>query len=316
MNKIAIKIILSSMRLVFVLSNCKTIKPAELNYYIMISTGFHNASAESADNTVTRSIENAMNDLEMKSIFSCTIKDCSTVILRFAGNINPGMIKLNIQNKINEISSRFPQETDIPVITECSSSEMPIVFIGIDSRNLSRNDLNHLINNDLQKKISEIKGISAVITGKEKSKILIIMSMKALKEFNISLSDTVKSLKESYNDSNSKNVVSILYEITASKESRDAVEKFNGIYNSMGELADFPIAKNSDNEIIRLKDVAQLQFESELSCYSRINGKTYPGVMIKMQKGQNMVELKTRLHGIISDLEKDLSASVKLILFN
>jgi hydrophobic/amphiphilic exporter-1 (mainly G- bacteria), HAE1 family len=316
MKKRTIKFVSGFMLLVLALLNCKTIKHDMPDYYIIISTGFHSGSAESADNTITRSIEEALKNIEMKSIFSYTTEDTSTVIIQFPGNNEPGMMTKVIQDKINKISNQFPKETDKPLITEYSSDEMPIVFAGVDSQNLSRYDLNKICNDDLQKKISEVKGITGIVTGYEKPKIVIVMSMSLLKEYNISLSDAVKSLKKSYNDSKSKTGSGIIYEITASKESRDAVEKFNGIYNSIDELSNFPIGKYSDNEIIRLKDAAQLRFDSDFSCYSRINGKTYPGIMIKMQKDQNMIKLKTRLHEVIANLEKDLPVSVKLIFFN
>jgi multidrug efflux pump subunit AcrB len=301
---------------VFVLLNCKIIKPDKPDYYFMISTGLHNAYVESVDKSVTRSIEDALKNLEMKSTFSCTTEDLSTVILQFPGNIMPDTMTKVIQNKINDISVRFPNGTDKPVITEYSSNEMPAAFVGIDSQYLSRYDLYQICNNELQKGFSEIKGITCIVTGNETPKIKIIISIPLLNEYNISFSDVVKSLKESYNNSKVKTGYSIIYEISASEDIRGSVEKFNGIYNSGNELAGFTIVKNSDNEIIRLRDVAEIKFDGELSCYSRVNGKTYPGIMIKMQNVQNIPEIKSRLHEVITDFEKEMPASVKLIFFN
>src|SRR5258707_4631129 len=104
----------------------------------------------------------------------------------------------------------------------------------------------------------------------------------------------------------------------SSKEVFEYVLKYKGKLNQNADYENIIIKSNADGSVVRLKDVARVEFGSyTYSSNSKLNGNPTSGVAIFQTAGSNANEILTQAEKMLKEFDKDLPRGVESsIMYN
>ncbi len=89
-------------------------------------------------------------------------------------------------------------------------------------------------------------------------------------------------------------------------ETFEYVLKYSGRYNTKEQYGNIILRANPDGEILRLKDVANIEFGSSMyDIYSTLNGKPSAAIVIKQSYGSNASEVIKNIKALMADLKEN-----------
>lgn len=174
-----------------------------------------------------------------------------TLSFEFGSNIDYSVIEVN--EKIDQVLSRLPDDMLRPRITKASSIDIPVFTINVSSREgpdskSSFLELSQFTENIIRRRIEQVSEVAFVdVSGTSETEILIHLDTLLTNQIGIDFNDISRGLSE-----NNREVGSILVE--------DRFYQYNvkigSVLTTLEELRDLPIKKN--NRIYRLGDLSQI----------------------------------------------------------
>ena len=155
--------------------------------------------------------------------------------------------------------------------------------------------------------LSELKRINGVgdadILGNREYAMRVWLKPDRMQAYNISADDVMKALDEqSIEASPGKTGESS----GKRSETFEYVLKYSGRYNTKEQYGNIILRANPDGEILRLKDVANIEFGSSMyDIYSTLNGKPSAAIVIKQSYGSNASEVIKNIKALMADLKEN-----------
>lgn len=155
--------------------------------------------------------------------------------------------------------------------------------------------------------LSELKRINGVgdadILGNREYAMRVWLKSDRMQAYNISADDVMKALDEqSIEASPGKTGESS----GKRSEAFEYVLKYSGRYNTKEQYGNIILRANPDGEILRLKDVADIEFGSSMyDIYSTLNGKPSAAIVIKQSYGSNASEVIKNIKALMADLKEN-----------
>ncbi|TGK43531.1 efflux RND transporter permease subunit [Leptospira andrefontaineae] len=258
-----------------------------------ISVEYPGADAETVESIITVPIEEQISGIggivEMRSYSE---KGLSQIRIEFESNSEMLMKGLELREKIEIASAKFPKDSRKPLILNYDPDEMPVLVLSLNSSQISLKELRTFADNELKKEIEGVEGISKVsISGGKITEILISCDMQKLSGYGINFSDLQRSVQ-------GYNINSTIGEVEASGILRKV--RLTGKFESLDEIRRLPILGLNSNRIVLIKDVADVthSYRDEDSS-SRINGKENIGLYIYVKHGANVLRLSSEIQKLI-----------------
>ncbi len=305
------------------------IAPPEVN----VSTKYTGANAEACVKAVVTQLERAINGVPgMAYMSSVSGNDGSSVIqVIFKSGIDPEIAAVNVQNRVASTLDELPEEAiKAGVIVEKVQNSM-LLYLNILSNN-DQMDEKFLYNYTDINLLAELKRIDGVgfadIMGSSDYAMRIWLNPAKLTTYSISTEEVVQCLKQ-------QNIEAAPGKVGESSGKRaqqlQYVLKYTGKFNTPEQYRDIIIRSNSDGEVLKLKDIGEVEFGSqEYDVISKENGKPSAAIMIKQRPGSNasevignikkrMDELKVNFptgmdYTVSYDVSKFLDASINEVL--
>lgn len=280
------------------------IAPPEVN----VTTKYTGANAETAVKAAVLPLERAINGVPgMQYMSSVSGNDGTSVIqVIFKAGTDPDVAAVNVQNRVSSILDELPEEViKSGVIVEKVQNSM-LLYVNMLSNDSSMDEkfLYNYTDINLMAELKRIEGVGfADIMGSREYSMRIWLNPQKMTTFNISTEDVVNSLKE-------QNVEAAPGKIGESSgrqaQSLQYVLKYTGKYNTQEQYENVVIKSTYDGEIIRLKDIAEVDFGSqEYDVLSKENGKPSAAIMLKQRPGSNAREVISNIKARMDELKKD-----------
>ncbi len=280
------------------------IAPPEVN----VTTKYTGANAETAVKAVVLPLERAINGVPgMQYMSSVSGNDGTSVIqVIFKAGSDPDVAAVNVQNRVSSILDELPEEViKSGVIVEKVQNSM-LLYVNMLSNDPSMDEkfLYNYTDINLMAELKRIEGVGfADIMGSREYSMRIWLNPVKMTTYNISTDDVVKSLKE-------QNVEAAPGKIGESSgrqaQSLQYVLKYTGKYNTKEQYEEVVIKSTFDGQIIRLKDIAEVDFGSqEYDVLSKENGKPSAAIMLKQRPGSNAREVIANIKARMEELKKD-----------
>ncbi|MCW3084626.1 MAG: transporter, hydrophobe/amphiphile efflux family [Bacteroidetes bacterium] len=275
-----------------------SISPPKVN----ITADYPGANGELMIKSVVIPLERAINGVPgMKYIESDAGNDGEASIqVVFKLGTDPNIASINIQNRVAAVINKLPPivvREGVKITREESNMLMYVNLVSKDP-SLDANFLYNFADINLLSELKRIDGVGfADILGNREYAMRIWLKPDRMLAYKISADEVLKALDEqSLEASPGKTGES------SGKKSQafEYVLKYPGRFSTKEGYENIILRSNPDGEILRIKDVANVEFGSSYyDLYSKLNAKPSAAIMIKQSYGSNASE-------VISNIKKRL----------
>lgn len=275
------------------------IAPPEVN----VNTKYTGANAETSVKAVVTPLERAINGVPgMSYMTSVSGNDGSSVIqIIFKAGTDPDVAAVNVQNRVSSTLDELPEEViKSGVVVEKVQNSM-LLYLNILSTDsvLDEKFLYNFVDINILPELKRIEGVGfADIMGQREYAMRIWLKPDIMQMYNISATEVVEILRK-------QNVEAAPGKIGESSgkapQSLQYVLKYTGKFNKKEDYENVVIRSKEDGEAIRLKDIAEIDFDSQdYDVLSKENGKPSAAIMLKQRPGTNAQE-------VISNIKKRMA---------
>ena len=272
---------------------------------VVVTVAFPGASAQVLVDSVLVILEQAINGVQdMRYMISAgTSAGEATILIIFEPGTDPNVAVLNVQNRIQTVKQRLPPIVELEGIVVLQSMTSMLMYVNIYSTDPSHNQ-DFLYNYAFVNVVPEIKRVrgigSANILGSRALAMRVWLNLDRMRAYNVSADDIMKAVgQQSMIGSPGR-----LGQATGrTSQTVEYVLTWEGRYNKPEQYENIVLKANSDGQILRLKDVAEVELgPSYYNIYSNIDGHPSAAIVLKQIPGTNAAivieEVKKKLEEI------------------
>jgi hydrophobic/amphiphilic exporter-1 (mainly G- bacteria), HAE1 family len=285
---------------------------------VQVTALYPGANAEVVARSVATPIEEAINGVENMTYMTSNSSNDGTMILNvyFKQGTDPDIASVNVQNRVSKAVSQVPQEVVQAGISTQKVQNSIIMFVALSSDNAKQYDelfLENYIKINLIPQIQRVPGVGqALVFGAKDYSMRIWLKPDRLIANNLSPKDVLDAIK----DQNLEAAPGRLGQ--NSPEVFEYVLKYKGKLNQGEDYENFVIKANSDGSMLRLKDLARVEFGSyTYSSNSRMDGKPVSGFAVFQTAGSNANDILTEIEKLMDEFSVSLPKGVKTtVMYN
>jgi len=274
---------------------------------VQVTAVYPGANAEVVARTVAVPIEEAVNGVENMSYMTSNSSNDGSMNLTvyFKQGTNPDIDAVNVQNRVSRANSQLPPEVIQAGVSTQKIQNSFLMFVGVYSDDSTKYDelfLENYLRINVIPQLQRIPGVaSAQVFSSKDYSMRIWLKPDRLIANSLSPQDVLNAIK----DQNLEAAPGRLGQ--SSPESFEYVIKYKGKRNKNEDYENMIIKANSDGSLLRLKDVARVEFGAYTYISSnKLNGKPTSGFGVLQTPGSNANEILTELERQINDFDKNL----------
>jgi HAE1 family hydrophobic/amphiphilic exporter-1 len=269
---------------------------------VQVAIAYPGASADVLVDSVLIPLEQSINGVQnMRYLLSdATSAGEATITVFFEPGTDPDINVVNVQNRVNIVMNRLPplvQREGILVSQVVPSMLMYVNVFSTDPK-ADQKFLFNFVNVNVMPVLKRIQGMGIPRNlGNRSFAMRIWLKPDRMRAYKVSSEDVMKALEE-------QSVIGSpgrLGQATGmTSQSREYVLTYVGRYNKPEQYENIILKANPEGEILRLKDVANVELGSEFfDIYSDIDGHPAASIILKQSPGSNATavieEIKTEL---------------------
>ncbi len=263
-----------------------SISPPKVN----VTADYPGANNELMIKSVVIPLERAINGIPgMKYIASNAGNDGEAQIqVVFELGTDPNIAAVNVQNRVAAVVNKLPPIVVREGVKITREESNMLLYINLFSKDPTL-DVNFLYNYADINMLSELKRVDGVgfadILGNREYSMRIWLKPDRMFAYKVSSDEVMDALNnQSFEASPGR-----LGESSGKKsQAFEYVLKYPGRYTTKEQYDNIVIRSNPNGELLRLKDVAQVEFgNAYYDLYSKLNGKPSAAIVIKQSYGSN-----------------------------
>ncbi|WP_304065656.1 efflux RND transporter permease subunit [Pedobacter glucosidilyticus] len=265
---------------------------------VSVSTVYPGASPSEVENTVTKTIEDAVSSMEnIKKIESKSYESLSVVTITLNSGTDVDLALNDAQRKVNAILKDLPEDIDAPALNKFSLDDLPIITMSA-SGNMADAEFYDLIDKRIAPIISRVPGVAQVnLIGGQEREIQISLDAAKLEGYGLSIPQVQQAILGANLD----------FPTGSTKtEEQDVLIRLAGKYKNIDEIRNQVISTTNTGAQIRLRDIADVQdTQKDVEKLARVNRKSSIALQVIKQSDANAVLVSEGVYNIISKVEKD-----------
>jgi HAE1 family hydrophobic/amphiphilic exporter-1 len=268
---------------------------------VTIATTYSGASPEEVETSVTKPIEDAVSTVEgIDVITSKSKQNVSIVTIQLKNGVDDIAAQQDIERKINQIKSGFPDNVTDPVTNRVSSDQFPVMNLSVTAA-MSDADLYHLVDKIVVPALSNVEGAGQItkIGGVERE-LQVKIDNRKLSSYSVSIDQIYRALKAASVSLPSGDITS---------QHQQFILNLDADITSAEMIRNIIIRKNADGSCVYLKDMASVSDENSTPVtICRINGKNGIGLQIYKTNDANAVEVSKGVKAKLEELSKEYTS--------
>jgi HAE1 family hydrophobic/amphiphilic exporter-1 len=276
---------------------------------LSITTIYPGASPSEVENTVTKTIEDAVASMEnIKKLETTSFEGVSVVVVTLKTGADVDFALNDAQRKVNAVLNQLPDDTDPPSLNKFSLDDLPIMTLSATSE-MDSKSFYDVMDKQIAPRLSRIEGIAQVnLLGGREREIQVNLDAERLQAYGLSILQVQQMIVNSNLDFPTGRV--------ETREQNELI-RLSGKYRSVEELRNIVISQQGDVQI-RLGDIADVQDgEKDVEKLARFNQQASIIVQIIKQSDANAVAVSEGVQEMIHTLEDSYSADgLKLAIAN
>ncbi|WP_158972009.1 efflux RND transporter permease subunit [Paraglaciecola sp. L3A3] len=275
---------------------------------ISISTNYTGADAQTVENSVTQILEQQLTGLDGLLYFSSssTSDGGASVNITFEEGTDPDYAQVQVQNKVQQVNSRFPESVQAQGVTvKKSNSDFLLVTALYDTTDQSSAfDISDYIASNIEDALARIEGVGDVRVFGSQYAMRIWLDPTKLAAYELMPSDISSALKAQNIQVPAGKLGALP---TLDSQELNATVTAQSMMSSPEEFNNIIIKYAADGANVLLKDVAQVEIGSEsYNAIARLNGHPASGIAVMLSPGANALDTATRVKERVAELAKSL----------
>lgn len=286
---------------------------------VNVSVKYPGGNAETIAGSVLLPLEEAINGVEGMTYISSSATNAGTgtINVYFKPGTNPDIAAVNIQNRVSEVTEFLPPEVVEAGISVMKRLKGSIMTINFYSENPSYDEtfLQAYIRRDIRRELKRVEGIAEATILRQRDYAMRVWLMpEKMALYGLTPDDVIKQIRDQS------------FEAAPGKFGEDSEGVFETVIRHEGRFSvperyeNLVIKATNDGSILRLKDVARLEFgASNYASDNKVDGM--PGVTmdIVQMSGSNAKEIDERVRTVLEErarffpegMKYDISYSVR-----
>lgn len=280
---------------------------------VMVSGSYPGGNSETVIRSVVTPLEEQINGVEnMQYIKSTASNDGSfSISVIFKQGVDPDQAAVNVQNRVQQATPKLPQEVVRMGLTTSKQQNSMIMIFNLYTEDNSRYDelfLQNYANINLVPQIKRVPGVGqAQIFGQKDYSMRVWLDPRKMANAGLVPSDVTAAIAHQSLESAPGKL---------GEESKAALEyviRYKGKKNTPEQYENI-VVKNLGGSLLRLKDVARIEFGSiAYSGDNKSNGKNAVTVAIIQTSGSNANDIEIGIDTEIERLSKSFPPGIKYV---
>ncbi|MGN6292672.1 MAG: efflux RND transporter permease subunit [Chitinophagaceae bacterium] len=266
---------------------------------VQVTATYPGANAEVVARAVATPLEEAINGVEDMTYMTSTASNDGTLAINvfFKLGTNPDLAAVNVQNRVSKATSQVPAEV-VQAGISTQKQQNSMIMVPLIYSTDSTYDETFLQNYAKINIIPEIQRVSGVgqaqVFGAKDYSMRVWLKPDRLTAYNLSVQDVLKSIQE-------QNIEAAPGRFgQSSTASFEYVLKYKGKLTRNEEYENIILHTAPDGAVIRLKDVARVEFGSfSYSANTQISGYPGIGIAIFQTAGSNANDILTSVDEVL-----------------
>ena len=287
------------------ISQFPEIAPTTVNIFI----AYPGASADVLINSTIIPLETAINGVQgMRYVASdATSAGEGTLRIIFEPGTDPDQAVVRVKTRVDQVMPNLPELVQMEGVVITPVQPSMLMYVNLYSNNEDDNEL-FLYNYAYTKIVPEIQRIdgiaSAQILGSRKYAMRVWLKPDRMRAYNVSAEEVMEAMQEQsiiarpgrLGGSSGKKSQSLEYVLT-----------YEGRYNEPEQYENIIVRANEEGEILKLKDVADVELGSEFfDIYSNLDGHPSASMILKQTVGSNGKDVIDAVKVKLEELKVDL----------
>lgn len=280
-----------------------SISPPKVN----VTAEYPGANGELMIKSVIIPLERALNGVPgMKYMTSDAGNDGeATVQIVFNLGTDPNQAALNVQNRVASVVNKLPPLVVREGVKITREESNMLMYVNLYSKD-PHADQKFLFNFADINLLSELKRVNGVgfadILGNREYAMRIWLKPDRMLAYKISADEVMEALsQQSLEASPGKTGESS----GKRSQSFEYVLKYSGRFTSRAQYENVVLRSSPDGEILRLKDVADIEFGSSMyDIYSNLNGRPSAAIVLKQSYGSNASQVIADVKAKLEEIKK------------
>ena len=275
---------------------------------VTVTTNYIGANAETSSKAVVTTLERAINGVPgMTYMTSVSSNDGSSIIqIYFRVGTDPDLAAVNVQNRVTTVLDELPEEViRAGVVTEKEVNSM-LLYLNLTTDDPSADEkfIYNFADINVLPELKRIDGVGfADIMGQREYSMRVWLKPDRMAVYQVSADEVVQALRN-------QNVEAAPGKTGESsdryKQVLQYVLRYTGKFNTPTEYENVVIRASDDGAMIRLKDVAEVEFGSmEYGILSKLDGKPSAAIMLKQRPGSNASEVIAQVKQRMDELKEN-----------
>ena len=270
---------------------------------VRIRIKWDGATPDDVDKMITRKIEDVLPNVEgIVEYSSESSAETSLIFIKFKYGTDVETKITLIQNELNQIRNKFPDDMDEPSIRKSSSSDVPALTFTLYGGD--KMEMRSYAENNLKPMLERLEGVSEInVYGGQEQEVAIEIDPDKLENYNLSIVDVYNKMKSA-----SANLPGgILRE-----GEKEYLVKIEAEIETADEIREI-ILSNRDGHLLKLKDVANIKVApKDIKSIYRKNGEDSIVVIISKTDSGNAVSIVNNSKKLLERNRGSLPLNTKL----
>ena len=284
---------------------------------VLVTAVYPGANAETVLRSVAPSIEESINGVENMTYMTSTASNDGTLAINvfFKLGTNPDQAAVNVQNRVSQATSQLPAEVIQQGIITAKQQNSFIMAIGMYTDDEKKYDQTFVANYAQINIIPDIKripgvGSASIFGGVKDYSMRVWLNPSQMETHKVTPAEVMAAIQD-------KSLEAAPGKLgQQSKEVFEYVIKYKGKLTKPDEYENIAIRSNPDGSVLRLKDVARVEFGAySYSSLTRLNGKKGVVIGVIQLSGSNANEVQIAINKLMQKASKDFPTGVKYNIF-
>jgi multidrug efflux pump len=275
---------------------------------VSIRTTYQGASANVVETRITEVIEDRISGVEgIRFINSSSQDGQSNVTIEFDISRDMDSAANDVRDRVGGILRMLPQEADPPDVQKADASEEIVLWLQLMSDTRTALELTDYADRYLVDRFSSIDGVARIQIGGQRTPAMRVwLDRRAIAARGLTVSDIERAVR-------TENVETPAGSLT----SQDLIftARIDRPFHTPEEFAQLVVAKGEDDVVVRLGDVARVEFgaEEDRSIF-RGSGRDTVGIGIVKQSTANVVEVARMARERAAEISATLPDDMTLLV--
>ena len=271
------------------------------------------ANAETVQKAVIVPLEEAINGVEDMIYMTSTASNTgdASINIYFKQGANADMAAVNVQNRVNGALSQLPAEaTKSGVMTEKQQNAelMTFALYSPDGR-FDQTFLNNYVKINVEPRLKRIGGVGKAQQFGSNYSMRLWLRPDKMAQYGL-IPDDISSVLAK------QNIEAATGSFGANHPTaNEYTMKYRGRLSTAEEFGELVIKSLPGGDVLRLKDVADVELGDEYYNYStEVNGRPAAIMLINQKAGSNASSTINEIHEVLDDLKRDLPQGAEFVV--